>query len=255
MLSHELRNPLSPILNALGILKQVRTHDPLIQQAGGIIERQVGQMVRMVDDLLDISRITKGKLRLTKERVDLRTVMNRAADSARPLLSARHHEFSLLLPTETLWVEGDPEPAGADRRQPAQQRGQVHRPRRAGADERRPRGGRRGGAGDGQRRRHPAGHAPPHLRPVHPGGHVAQPVARRAGHRPGPGPHPGGDARRAGDGGQRRVGQGERVRRQDAGAGGRGRAGARRPPWSRASDPGNRCESWWWKTTSTPGTA
>ncbi len=108
MLSHELRNPLSPILNALAILKQIRTTDPIIRQAGGIIERQVGQMVRMVDDLLDISRITKGKLRLTKERVDLRTVMNRAADSARPLLSARQHEFSLLLPTEPLWVEGDP---------------------------------------------------------------------------------------------------------------------------------------------------
>jgi PAS domain S-box-containing protein len=108
MLSHELRNPLSPILNALAILKQIRTQDPIIRQAGGIIERQVWQMVRMVDDLLDVSRITKGKLRLTKERVDLRTVMNRAADSARPLLAARQHEFSLLLPTEPLWVEGDP---------------------------------------------------------------------------------------------------------------------------------------------------
>ncbi len=108
LLSHELRNPLSPILNALGILRQVRTDDPVIQQAGGIIERQVRQMVRLVDDLLDISRITKGKLRLTPERVDLRVVMNRAADAARPLLDARRHEFSLLLPTAPLWVDGDP---------------------------------------------------------------------------------------------------------------------------------------------------
>jgi PAS domain S-box-containing protein len=108
LLSHELRNPLSPILNALGILRQLRTDDPVIQQAGGIIERQVKQMVRLVDDLLDISRITQGKLRLTTERVDLRVVMNRAADSARPLLTARRHEFSLLLPTEPLWVEADP---------------------------------------------------------------------------------------------------------------------------------------------------
>jgi PAS domain S-box-containing protein len=108
LLSHELRNPLSPILNALGILRQVRTDDPVIEQAGGIIERQVKQMVRLVDDLLDISRMTKGKLRLTTERVDLRVVMNRAADSARPLLAARRHEFSLLLPTEQLWVEADP---------------------------------------------------------------------------------------------------------------------------------------------------
>jgi PAS domain S-box-containing protein len=108
MLSHELRNPLSPILNALGILRQVRTDDPVIQQAGGIIERQVRQMVRLVDDLLDISRVTKGKLRLETEHVELRAVMNRAADAARPLLDARRHEFSLLLPTEPLWVEGDP---------------------------------------------------------------------------------------------------------------------------------------------------
>jgi PAS domain S-box-containing protein len=108
LLSHELRNPLSPILNALSILKQVRTSDPIIQQAGGIIERQVKQMVRLVDDLLDISRITKGKLRLTPERMDLRTAMNRAADSARPLLAARRHEFSVSLPTDPLWIDGDP---------------------------------------------------------------------------------------------------------------------------------------------------
>jgi len=107
LLSHELRNPLTPILNALGILKQLRTDDPVIQQAAGIIGRQVKQMVRLVDDLLDISRITKGKLRLTTERIDLRTVMNNAADAARPLLDARRHGFSLLLPPEPLWVEGD----------------------------------------------------------------------------------------------------------------------------------------------------
>lgn len=108
MLSHELRNPLSPILHALGVLKKVCHDDPVVQQAGGVIERQVGQMVRMVDDLLDISRMTKGKLRLTTERVELRTVMARAADSARPLLDARRHEFSLILPTEPIWIEGDP---------------------------------------------------------------------------------------------------------------------------------------------------
>jgi PAS domain S-box-containing protein len=107
MLSHELRNPLSPILNALSILQQMSTNDPVIEQAGGIIERQVKQMVRLVDDLLDVNRITKGKLRLQTEPIDLRAVMNRAADSARPLLEARRHEFSLMLPTEPLWVEGD----------------------------------------------------------------------------------------------------------------------------------------------------
>ena len=108
LLSHELRSPLSPILNALSILRQMRTDDPIIEQAGNIIDRQVGQMVRLVDDLLDISRITKGKLRLTKEQVELRVVVNHAAETARPLMDARKHEFSVSLPTEPIWVEADP---------------------------------------------------------------------------------------------------------------------------------------------------
>ncbi len=108
LLSHELRNPLSPILNALSILRQMRTEDPVIEQAGNIINRQVVQMVRLVDDLLDISRITKGKLRLTKEKVELRVVANRAAETARPLMDARKHDFSVSLPTEPIWVEADP---------------------------------------------------------------------------------------------------------------------------------------------------
>jgi CheY-like chemotaxis protein len=108
LLSHELRNPLSPILNALSILRQMRTDDPIIEQAGNIINRQVLQMVRLVDDLLDISRITKGKLRLTKEKVELRVVANRAAESARPLMDARKHDFSVSLPTGPIWVEADP---------------------------------------------------------------------------------------------------------------------------------------------------
>jgi PAS domain S-box-containing protein len=108
LLTHELRNPLAPILTALNILRQMTTEDPILQQAGNIIERQVGQMVRLVDDLLDVSRMTKGKLRLRKERVELRVVANHAAESARPLLDARRHDFSVSLPTEPIWVEGDP---------------------------------------------------------------------------------------------------------------------------------------------------
>src|SRR5436190_6643846 len=101
MLSHELRSPLFPILNALNVQRQIKTDDPILQQAGNIIERQVGQMVRLVDDLLDVSRITKGKLRLNKEQVELRVIVNRAAESSRPLLDARKHEFSISLPTES----------------------------------------------------------------------------------------------------------------------------------------------------------
>ena len=108
LLSHELRSPLSPILNALSILRQMKTNDPIIEQAGNIIDRQVGQMVRLVDDLLDVTRITKGKLRLTKEQVELRVVVNHAAESVRPLMDARKHEFSVAIPTEPIWVEADP---------------------------------------------------------------------------------------------------------------------------------------------------
>ncbi len=108
LLSHELRNPLSPILNSLNILRQMKTEDPILQQAGSIIERQVGQMVRLVDDLLDISRMTKGKLRLRTERVELRVLANLAAESVRPLMDVRRHDFSVSLPTEPIWVEGDP---------------------------------------------------------------------------------------------------------------------------------------------------
>jgi len=108
LLSHELRSPLSPIINALNILRQMKTNDPIIENAANIINRQVGQMVRLVDDLLDISRITKGKLRLTKEKVEVRLIANRAAEAARPFMEARKHEFSVALPTKAIWVDADP---------------------------------------------------------------------------------------------------------------------------------------------------
>jgi PAS domain S-box-containing protein len=108
LLSHELRNPLAPILNALSIQRDIKTADPILQQAGRVIERQVGQMVRLVDDLLDIARITKGKLSLTKEPVELRVILNNAVEACRSFSDARKHELSVSLPTESIWVDGDP---------------------------------------------------------------------------------------------------------------------------------------------------
>ena len=107
LLSHELRNPLSPILNAVSILQSMKTEDPIVQQANAVIERQIGLMVRLVDDLLDVGRITKGKLRIVKEPIELREIVNRAAESSRSLIEARKHEFSVALPIKPLWVEGD----------------------------------------------------------------------------------------------------------------------------------------------------
>jgi len=108
LLSHELRGPLSPIQNALSVFQQIHTDDPIIEQAGNILDRQVAQMVRLVDDLLDISRITKGKLLLTKEQVDLRVVINHSAETVRPFMDARRHDFSVALPITPIWVEADP---------------------------------------------------------------------------------------------------------------------------------------------------
>jgi PAS domain S-box-containing protein len=108
LLSHELRSPLSPILNSVNILRQMKTNDPIIEHAGSVIDRQVGLLVRLVDDLLDISRIAKGKLRLTKEQVDLRLIVNRAAESVDSMMEARGHEFSVSLPTKPIWVQADP---------------------------------------------------------------------------------------------------------------------------------------------------
>ena len=130
LLSHELRSPLSPILNALNILRQMRTNEPTIELAGNIIDRQVGLMVRLVDDLLDISRITKGKLRLTKEHVELRVVANRAAESRAPSRwTPANMSSRFRCPSSQSGSHGGPGSNGAGRGQPAQQCGEI--PRRA----------------------------------------------------------------------------------------------------------------------------
>ena len=109
LLSHELRSPLSPILNALE--HSAADEDRTIRSSSKPETSSTvksGVMVRLVDDLLDITRITKGKLRLTKEQVELRVVVNHAAETVRPFMDARKHDFSVSLPTEPIWVEADP---------------------------------------------------------------------------------------------------------------------------------------------------
>lgn len=108
ILSHELRGPLSPIRNSLDILRQLKISNPVIRQAGDTIDRQVNLMVRLVDDLLDVCRITQGKLRLSTEQVELRDIVKNAAEAARPFMNARQHEFSVSLPSEPAWVQADP---------------------------------------------------------------------------------------------------------------------------------------------------
>jgi PAS domain S-box-containing protein len=108
MLAHELRNPLTPIVNALRVTELGGNMPEDVQWANGLIERQVGHLVRLVDDLLDVSRITRGMITLRKERVGLSAIVEQAVESVRPLIMARRHELTVVLPPEPLWVEADP---------------------------------------------------------------------------------------------------------------------------------------------------
>jgi signal transduction histidine kinase len=107
MLAHELRNPLAPIRNAVQILRLIGTSGSKADKAHDIIERQVGQLVRLVDDLLDVSRVSRGKVTLHRETIDLRDVARHALDTSQPLLGARGHAVQLSLPSEPVRVLGD----------------------------------------------------------------------------------------------------------------------------------------------------
>jgi PAS domain S-box-containing protein len=108
MLAHELRNPLAPIRNAVQVLKLIGPSDANRTQAQEMIDRQVGHMARLVDDLLDVSRITRGKILLRKEPLDLVPLVRAAVEDHRPLLERAGLKLSLELPDDPLWTEGDP---------------------------------------------------------------------------------------------------------------------------------------------------
>ena len=108
MLAHELRNPLAPISNAVQIMKLPNLDEPRLNWCRDVIGRQVEHMVRLVDDLLDVSRINRGKIELKKERLEVSTIVQRAVETSHPLIDARRHTFSVHLPPEPVVVEGDP---------------------------------------------------------------------------------------------------------------------------------------------------
>jgi signal transduction histidine kinase len=107
MLAHELRNPLAPIRNAVQILRLRAPNDPNLASVRDMIERQVVHLVRLVDDLLDVSRVSRGKIQLRKERLDLAAAVRQAEEMCRPLISARRHELTVTLPEQPVHVEGD----------------------------------------------------------------------------------------------------------------------------------------------------
>ena len=108
MLAHELRNPLTPIRNAAHVLGRLEIREPRVMWAQQTIERQVTHLTRLVDDLLDVSRIVRGKVALKKELVELSAVVNQALDMARPLIDAMRHRIAVRLPEQPVYLQGDP---------------------------------------------------------------------------------------------------------------------------------------------------
>lgn len=108
MLAHELRNPLAPVRNAVQILQATYTHDPVVTRLAEMLNRQVGHMVHMVDDLLDVSRFTRGKVELRKESLVLADAVARAVETARPLIDARRHTIEVSVSAEPIHLDADP---------------------------------------------------------------------------------------------------------------------------------------------------
>ena len=107
-LAHELRNPLAPVWNGLSIIKRVPDDAARVQQVADMIERQVGQLARLVDDLLDVSRITTGKIELKKQATDIASILHSAIETSRPHIEAARHKLSVELPDEPAELLGDP---------------------------------------------------------------------------------------------------------------------------------------------------
>ena len=107
MLAHELRNPLAPLRNAVQILKSDRSTDITNAKARDVIDRQVGNMARLVDDLLDAARITRGQVQLRTEPVQLQSVLERSLENVRPLMDSRKHKLSASVPSEPIMLTGD----------------------------------------------------------------------------------------------------------------------------------------------------
>jgi PAS domain S-box-containing protein len=107
-LAHELRNPLAPIRNALQILEAKDPSQPELQWSRGVLDRQVRLMSRLLEDLLDVSRISLNKLELRKERVELAVVLEAALETSRPVIDAGGHALTLALPPEPIYLDVDP---------------------------------------------------------------------------------------------------------------------------------------------------
>jgi PAS domain S-box-containing protein len=107
-LAHELRNPLAPVWNGLSIIKRAPADAARVEHVAQMIERQVGQLSRLVDDLLDVSRISTGKIELKKQRTDLASILRSAIETSRPHIESAQHKLAVRLPEERVEVDADP---------------------------------------------------------------------------------------------------------------------------------------------------
>ena len=107
-LAHELRNPLAPIRNGLQIMRLAPGDADAIERIRSMMERQLGQMVHLIDDLLDLSRISRGKIDLRKERIDLATAIQQAIEASRPSIAQADHELLIKFPPGPIHVDADP---------------------------------------------------------------------------------------------------------------------------------------------------
>ncbi len=107
MLAHELRNPLAPIRNAVTIMQLETLNSPVLRNCRDVIDRQLTQVTRLVDDLLDVGRLSTGKIKLRRELVRLSEVVSRSVETVRPMIEARHHSLQIEQPSQAVWVQGD----------------------------------------------------------------------------------------------------------------------------------------------------
>ena len=107
-LAHELRNPLAPLRSSLDIVKLAGAREPPSALALEIMDRQLSHLVRLVDDLMEVSRITRGSVELRKERLRLDVAMRNAVEAAEPMIRAGRHRLQVSLPPEEIWLEADP---------------------------------------------------------------------------------------------------------------------------------------------------
>jgi signal transduction histidine kinase/DNA-binding response OmpR family regulator len=107
-LAHELRDPLAPLSNVLELIKRANGSDAILEQVRDTLDRQLSHLVQLVDDLLDMSRITRNRLDLRKRRVELSPVIHQALDAARPMAASFGHELHVALPSDPVFLNADP---------------------------------------------------------------------------------------------------------------------------------------------------